>query len=151
MLSYKIKNQRLRLEDFSTWCRGLQWIYSILFCCHLHLAVVQTIKSSYFISGGDSRTNDLANYIVTDLLRTSNSSYWQVWELSTVFFLLSSLFLSFSPFWFLSYGKRRANIFLLAKWCCNQEWFEEMYRNRNLEVLWKKHLMLTRDTFDHIC
>ena len=32
-----------------------------------------------------------------------------------------------------------------------QEWFEEMYRNRNLEALWKKHFRVTRDTFDYIC
>ena len=32
-----------------------------------------------------------------------------------------------------------------------QEWFEEIYRNRNLEALWKKHFRVTRDTFDYIC
>ena len=32
-----------------------------------------------------------------------------------------------------------------------QEWFEERYRNRNLEALWKKHFRVTRDTFDYIC
>ncbi|CAH3153985.1 unnamed protein product [Porites lobata] len=26
-----------------------------------------------------------------------------------------------------------------------------MYRNRNLEALWKKHFRVTRDTFDYIC
>ena len=32
-----------------------------------------------------------------------------------------------------------------------QGWFEEMYNNRILRALWKKHFRVTRETFDFIC
>lgn len=67
-----------------------------------------------------------ATYIVTQLnttLEHQKASYWQVWELSTVFFLQVHMSFRTRVNFFRRFDsfsiEKRANIFLLAKWWCN--------------------------------
>ena len=67
-----------------------------------------------------------ATYIVTRLdtnLEHQIASYWQVWELSTVFFLQVHMSFRTRVNFFRRFDsfsiQKRANIFLLAKWWCN--------------------------------